>query len=133
MRAQPKRVSSGGTSRIDERMPSGRRIVFTSKVVSRCSISTTPVPKSASTRLPMARNSSRMRRASVISGTRSSRTGSWVSKVAARIGSTAFLLAEGRMAPLRGAPPWTMRSDMFRFRLVGWLVSAMSPPRVNPR
>ena len=95
MRAWPKRVSKGGTSRIDERIACGSRALRASNAVSRCSISTTPLAKSACTRLPIAWNSSSRRFASVISGTRSSRTGRRVSKVAARIGSTAFLLAEG--------------------------------------
>ena len=35
-----------------------------------------------------------------------------ISSVAHRMGSTAFLLAEGTMRPARGVPPWTTRWDM---------------------
>ncbi|MNJ77383.1 hypothetical protein D3C77_748720 [compost metagenome] len=47
-----------------------------------------------------------------MSGTPCSGKGWSVKSVAHRMGSTAFLLAEGMMRPRRGVPPWTMRLDM---------------------
>src|SRR5882724_11370522 len=47
-----------------------------------------------------------------MSGTFLSVTGSSVSSVAQKIGSTEFLLPDGVMVPERGLPPLTMRSDI---------------------
>ena len=105
MRAAPKRASSGGTSMIDERISSGRRWPCASNAVSRWWIRSMLRPQSTSTALPMARKKSRILRTSVISGTPCRRTGSRVSKVAQRMGRTAFLFAEGRMRPVSGLPP----------------------------
>src|SRR5690606_32852702 len=54
----------------------------------------------------------RILRTSVMSGTRCRITGSRVSSVPQRIGNTAFLLAEGVMAPFSARPPWTIRLVM---------------------
>src|SRR3954466_9067031 len=64
---------------------------------------------------------SRILRTSVISGMPSSRTGSRVSSVAHRMGSTAFLLADGTMRPDRAVAPWTIRWDMPSDRRVAQL------------
>ena len=42
-------------------------------------------------------------------------TGSRVSRVAQRIGSTAFLLADGVIVPLNGRPPFTISLAMTMF------------------
>src|SRR4051812_21632120 len=47
---------------------------------------------------------------SVMFGTFSNVTLASVSSVAHRMGSTEFLLPEGVIVPLRGLPPWMMRS-----------------------
>ena len=69
----------------------------------------TPVSKSMSTSLPSRSKRLRICRAPVMSGTPRNVTGSSVSSVAHRIGSTAFLLAEGTIRPLSGLPPRTIR------------------------
>jgi hypothetical protein len=63
-------------------------------------------------RAAQVRKISRILRTSVISGMPTRRTGSRVSSVAHRMGSTAFLLAEGVMRPVSGVPPCTMRLAM---------------------
>jgi len=93
---------------IDERMPSGSRAASAFswprwQTVSR------PVSKSTSTLLPSRWNSSTIWRASVMSGTPRKVTGWSVSRVAHRIGNTAFLLADGITRPLSGRPPRTIR------------------------
>src|SRR5579872_1435805 len=67
-----------------------------------------PELKSASTLAPSARKTSMILRASVMSGTFARLTGSRVSSVAQSTGKTAFLLAEGVMAPESGRPPSTI-------------------------
>jgi hypothetical protein len=49
---------------------------------------------------------------SVMCGTLRRTTLASVSSVAQRMGRTEFLLPDGVMVPLRGLPPWMMRSDM---------------------
>ena len=90
---------------IDERISSGRRCERSSKRVSLWWTSSTPLAKSTSTLLPSVRKISRIFFTSVISGTPRKRTGWRVSSVAHRIGSTAFLLADGTMRPVSGVPP----------------------------
>jgi hypothetical protein len=69
------------------------------------------------------RKISRILRTSVISGMPTRRTGSRVSSVAHRMGSTAFLLAEGVMRPVSGVPPCTMRLAMGS---LGWVRQELS-------
>ena len=107
MRAAPNRASSGGTSITEERISSGSLWMAGSKFVCSWWMRSTPSLSSPSTRLPSSRNTARILRTSVMSGTPRSVTGSRVSSVAERIGSTAFLLAEGVIRPLKGRPPWT--------------------------
>src|SRR6266481_2994348 len=72
-----------------------------------------PVEKSIDTLLPSVRKISRIFFTSVISGTPMRRKGWSVSRVAQRMGRTAFLLADGVISPRNGTPPCTIRFDMF--------------------
>ena len=106
------RCSSGAKSSTEERMPAGSSPL--SRRASKPEWSTTmrPAARSQVMREPCSVKKFTSFSTSVMFGTWRSVTGASVRSVAHRMGSTEFLLPEGVMVPLRGLPPWMMRSAM---------------------